>query len=291
VNEALKTIPEQSDFYKCIADVNKWHSENPTDWTKTWQLCEDKWGFDIGCPDGVFTPFNIDAKINAAYIVIGMLYGDGDYGKTIDISTRCGQDSDCNPASAAGILGTMIGYSNIPDYWKQGLDDVEDIDFKYTTVSLNDVYDMGLRHALQVVMNNGGSKKGENISIKKQDIVPVRFEIAFEGHKPKELINLEEGQNILNTDNKEISFDFEGIGFVVKGRVEGADYNAEIEVYLDDELSEISVLPSNFTTRRNEICWKYNLEPGKHNIRIKLLNPSENGFIGISGLLVYQNGN
>ncbi|MCO7111845.1 ADP-ribosylglycohydrolase family protein [Bacteroides uniformis] len=47
-----------------------------------------------------------------------MLYGEGDFTKTIDISTRAGQDSDCNPASAAGILGTMIGYSNIPEYWK-----------------------------------------------------------------------------------------------------------------------------------------------------------------------------
>jgi hypothetical protein len=147
VTEGLKSIPAQSDFYKCITDVINCYYKYPDDWKRTWFEVEKKWSSDIGCPDGVFNPFNIDAKLNAAYIIIGLLYGNGDYGKTIDISTRCGQDSDCNPASAAGILGTMIGYSNIPDYWKQGLDKVEDVDFKYTTISLNDVYDLGIKHA------------------------------------------------------------------------------------------------------------------------------------------------
>ena len=45
--------------------------------------------------------FNIDAKLNGAYIVMGLLYGKGDLDQTIIISTRCGQDSDCNPSNAA----------------------------------------------------------------------------------------------------------------------------------------------------------------------------------------------
>ena len=59
-----------------------------------------------------------DAVINSAYILIGLHYGGKDFGKTIDIATRCGQDSDCNPSSAGGILGTILGYSAIPDEWK-----------------------------------------------------------------------------------------------------------------------------------------------------------------------------
>ncbi|MFW6289724.1 MAG: ADP-ribosylglycohydrolase family protein, partial [Mariniphaga sp.] len=110
VEEALKTVPPESEFYQCIADVISWYRENPDDWKSAWFEAQKKWTFDKGCPDGVFRPFNIDAKINAAYIVIGLLYGKGDFGATIDISTRCGYDSDCNPANAAGILGAMIGY-------------------------------------------------------------------------------------------------------------------------------------------------------------------------------------
>ena len=74
-------------------------------------------------------PFNIDAVTNSAYILIGLLYGEGDFSKTLDIATRCGQDSDCNPASAGGILGAMLGYDNIPEKWMRNLREVEDMDF------------------------------------------------------------------------------------------------------------------------------------------------------------------
>jgi hypothetical protein len=163
VNEALKPIPQESQFYQCMADVNAWHKQYPDDWTQTWNEIQNKWSHDIGCPDGVFRDFNIDAKINAAYIVVGLLYGAGDYIKTLDISTRCGQDSDCNPASAGGILGTMLGFSNIPEEWKKAVYPVEDMDFKYTTVSLNDVYEMGTKHALLVLEKNGADISGDKI--------------------------------------------------------------------------------------------------------------------------------
>ena len=60
----------------------------------------------MGCAEGVFAAFNIDARLNAAYVVLGLLYGKGDMTRTISIATRAGQDSDCNPSSAAGILGS-----------------------------------------------------------------------------------------------------------------------------------------------------------------------------------------
>ena len=67
--------------------------------------------------------------------LIGLLYGKGDFAKTVEITTRCGQDADCNPSSAAGILGTILGYNKIPDYWKQGLEGAEDLNFAYTEIS------------------------------------------------------------------------------------------------------------------------------------------------------------
>ncbi|RYF60521.1 MAG: ADP-ribosylglycohydrolase family protein, partial [Cytophagaceae bacterium] len=138
VRESLKAIPAKSTFYQCIADVIKWHGQFPNDWKRTWLEIQRKWSDEVGCSEGVFAPLNIDAKLNSAYIVLGLLYGQGDYTRTMQISTRAGQDSDCNPSSAGGILGTMLGYSKIPAYWKQGLREAEDIDFKYTTMSLND---------------------------------------------------------------------------------------------------------------------------------------------------------
>ncbi|UCE46659.1 MAG: ADP-ribosylglycohydrolase family protein, partial [Phycisphaerales bacterium] len=52
------------------------------------------------------------------YVYMGLLYGDGDFWKTMNVSMRCGRDSDCNPSSAVGILGTALGLKGIPSKWK-----------------------------------------------------------------------------------------------------------------------------------------------------------------------------
>ena len=117
VKNALNSIPKESKFYQCIADVIKWHKAYPNDWKQTWFEIQKKWAEEDGCPNGVFHPLNIDAKLNAAYVVVGLLYGEGDFTKTIEIATRQGQDSDCNPATAIGVLGVIKGYSAIPAEW------------------------------------------------------------------------------------------------------------------------------------------------------------------------------
>ena len=81
IYKALQTIPEKSTFYQCITDVIKWHMQYPDDWHQTWFELQKKWSSDIGCPDGVFAPFDIDSKINSAYVVMGLLYGNGDFFK------------------------------------------------------------------------------------------------------------------------------------------------------------------------------------------------------------------
>ncbi|HCK99431.1 MAG TPA: hypothetical protein DHW42_04915 [Candidatus Marinimicrobia bacterium] len=295
VTEALKTIPVQSDFYQCINDVIAWHRQNPEDWKQTWFEVEKKWSSDIGCPSGVFHPFNIDAKINAAYIIIGMLYGNGDFGESIDISTRCGQDSDCNPASVAGILGTMIGYSNIPDYWKMGIDKVEDRDFKYTAISLNDVYQISYRHAMQNIERNGGKIDSDNIHLTPQKPAAVQYEKGFKNHYPVEQLQIEENNQKLFKENTEHTFEFEGVGFVLRGRSaidsgnRSGDYDHLIELYVDDELIETIKLPTDFTRRRNEICWKYNLEKRNHVVTVKLINPKDGYHLRLYDALIYDN--
>ena len=49
INEALKTVPKQSEFYQCVNDVIEWHKKYPTDWKQTWLEVQKKWANDIGC--------------------------------------------------------------------------------------------------------------------------------------------------------------------------------------------------------------------------------------------------
>jgi hypothetical protein len=287
ISQALKTIPKQSEFYLAISDVITWHKKYPSDWKQTWLEIQKKWANDIGCPEGVFVPFDIDAKVNAAYVVLGLLYGQKDFTKTLEITTRCGQDADCNPSTVGGILGTILGYDKIPPYWKMGLKDAESIDFKYTTMSLNDVYEIGFKHALQNIEKNGGEVSGDAVSIKEQQPATVRFEKSFEGVYPIAKIPVK-----WNAGKDEISFEFEGTGFVLKG--ESAKWGSEsnyvfnTELYVDDKLIESPQLPASYTTRRYELCWKYDLPKGKHVVKLKILNPSEDEEVTSSEAIIYS---
>ncbi|UCG46110.1 MAG: ADP-ribosylglycohydrolase family protein [Phycisphaerales bacterium] len=123
VRAGLRCIPQESQYAECIRDVLDWYKKFPDDWKKTWEFIEAKYQDDsdyrrFSCNKG---DFNIDAKINGAYIVMGLLYGKGDPDQTIIISTRCGQDSDCNPSNSGGVLFTTIGFAALPDRFKSAL--------------------------------------------------------------------------------------------------------------------------------------------------------------------------
>lgn len=259
----MKAIPKNTKYYQCISDVIKWHKKHPADWKNTWFEIQRKWTDDIGCPGGVFSQFNIDATINSAYVVMGLLYGKGDFTKTIEIATRAGQDADCNPSTAAGILGTMMGYDKIPAYWKMGLADIENINFKYTSTSLNKVYELSYKQAVENIKKNGGKISGDKIEIKKQKIIPVPWEQSFVNLMPYERPWI--GKEL--TD--EYEFEFTGNAFVINGEYKpktGSVFDANvtkvaaIEVYIDNAKTETIKLPMSFTTRRHEVAWKYKLE-------------------------------
>lgn len=291
VNEALKVIPEESKYYRCMSDVIRWHGQYPEDWVLAWSLCEKNWSFDLACPEGVFQAYNIDAIINSAYVLIGLLYGDGDFHKTMDIATRCGQDSDCNPATAAGILGTVLGYSNIPEEWMTNLREVENIDFAYTDISLEKVYDMSYRQALQVIERNGGETGNDNVRIRCQKPEPVRYEESFTGHWPK---GLEEVDKEIGEAGE---LAFEGKGIIVRHEMtnhnlkywedDKSGYVARVEVYLDGELSETVSLPALLADRRQELYYRFDLPEEEHRISFRWLNPEKDRSIRIISMVAY----
>lgn len=281
--EALKTIPQESNFYKCMADVIAWHKRYPDDWKQTWFECERKYTSETGCPEGVFAPLDIDASINCAYVLIGLLYGDGDFGKTLDISTRCGQDSDCNPATAGGILATMLGYSNIPPYWLDNLKEAEDMDFAYTDMSLNDTYTMSYNQALQMIRRNGGETEGDNVTIRCQKPVPVAYEKSFDGIWPIEKRGIHRNM----PDVGEIEIDGTGAAFSGYVQSPDPDYVAQVEMYIDGALAETAELPALYRTRRVDLFWKYLLPKGKHTFTFKWLNPDGKSTVRFTDAIIY----
>ena len=287
VKQALNAIPYESNFAKVILDVISWHKKYPNDWKKTWYLIQNKWSEEVGCPSMVYHPLNIDAKINAAYVVMGLLYGNGDYTKTAEIATRTGQDSDCNPATALGVLGTMIGYSKIPEFWKVPLVKAEDKKFSFSEYALNDVYQIGYKHALLNLERNGAKIVGNTINLPAVQFKKAEFEENFKGHFPKERIKINK------TFSDEISFTFEGIGFVIRGHSIDPDANNSepivAEMYIDGHKVETAKLPGKHSQSRADLFWKYQLPYGKHTVNIKVSNRTDVQQLHAVDALIYDN--
>lgn len=179
IEKALRSIPSESDYHKIIEDVILLHKQYPTDWKAAWKELENKWGDVDICGDGAGQPFNIDAKLNGAYIVAGLLYGEGDPARTLEITTRCGQDSDCNPSNAMALLGVIKGFSGLPAEMQNGVKAVGDSLFINTTYSYNSAVTATEKYARDLILKDGGKVTGNKIEVRIQDPAPPATEISF----------------------------------------------------------------------------------------------------------------
>jgi len=296
VTEALKTIPEKSEFYKAMKQTIKWCKQYE-DWRDAWfQVQKQDWSKTMICPQGVFLPFNLDAITNATYIVIGLYYGDMDFYKTMDIAMRCGDDSDCNPSNAAGILGTMIGYSNIPDYWLKPLQQYEDVDLRYTKTSMNRAYAVSFKHALQNIERNGGKVRGDHVVIKYQTPVELPYEEANPGIYPVKRHNWQKDKRGRLVQQFTKPLKFTGTGLSISGIVHyegncntrGSDYVGELEVYIDGKLDAVRKLPANFHSRAQEFYINMELPKAEHELKLKWRNPDDKVEIHVWNVIIYS---
>ncbi len=171
IEAGLRAIPAESQYAEAIRDVLAWWREEPNDWEKTWEKINAKYHLNpdyrrFSC-SGVDSNFNIDAKVNGAMIVLGLLYGNGDPDKTIEISLRGGHDSDCNPSSAAGVLFTTMGASRLPKRFTSDLS--YETEFSYTAYNMRRLTEVCEQLARQAVAKAGGhvetDESGEEVLV------------------------------------------------------------------------------------------------------------------------------
>ena len=64
-----------------------------------------------------------EAPSNVAYAVIGLLWGEGDFKKTMLTATNCGDDTDCTAATVGATLGILGGCAILPEDWRAHVGD------------------------------------------------------------------------------------------------------------------------------------------------------------------------
>ena len=292
IEQALHTIPAESDYAKIVRDVIKLHNHYPKNWEAAWKELDDKWGDeDIS---GAGSKFNIDAKLNGAYIVMGLLYGEGDVYRTLEITTRCGQDADCNPSNAMAVLGVMKGFSALPADMQKGVKDIGDSIFINTSYSFNSAVIATDQYALQLTQKKGAYIKNDTIYIPNQPLKPAAYEVSFPKlvydrsvpvfSKPDWVFSSnwktyiekswdgksERDQAIFaNKAGDAMEFSFNGTGISLMGN--WVKDGGKADVYLDGKFQRRVNTYYNYAAQehRDVSIWhKFQLAPGKHTFKL-----------------------
>ena len=317
IDKALLTIPAESDYSKIVKDVVLLHQHNPSDWRAAWAELEAKWGKEQIC--GAGSTFNIDAKLNGAYIVMGLLYGDGDPAKTMEIATRCGQDSDCNPSNAMAVLGVIKGLKGLPAECQQAVTAMGDSLFDNTTYSFNIAVDKTIEYAQKLAVENGGESTEKELKIKVQAPQAFPLEVAFpklvfdkkinafapEGVELKGKWNnysyinpwskkeVKDQSRFSGNAGDEITFTFEGTGASVVGN--WFKDGGRADVFVDGTLKRTIDCYFDFANQQHENMNLYHitgLQEGKHTIKLVVKGEkrpdSAGAIVYICELLVFK---
>ena len=293
IDKALLSIPAESDYSKIVNDVKLLHQQYPTDWRAAWAELEAKWGKVKICEEG--PTFNIDAKLNGAYIVMGLLYGEGDPVKTMEVSTRCGQDSDCNPSNAMALLGVIKGLSGIPVEYIKAVKAIGDSLFVNTTYSFNKAVEQTFLYARKLAVENGGEANESELKIKIQQPQPFALEVAFPKLVLDKRVNVFTGDgwetkgkwknySFINSRSKkeiknqarysaiagdEISFSFEGTGVSLVGN--WFKDGGRADIFVDNQFNRGIDCYFNYANQQHKNMNLFhitNLPDGKHTIRV-----------------------
>lgn len=302
VEAGLACIPARSEYGLLIKDLLAWSARHPNDWRKVWQLVQDKWDKDDPCPDGALQPFNIDAKLNGAYIAFGLLFGNLDFAKTMEISTRCGQDSDCNPSSAAGVLGVMLGYRLIPEQFKSAIPGLADKKFSYTDYSYNDIVRSTEARALQIIRQTGGEVTEDEVVVKLQKPRAPKLEQWTPGVPDRRVAANDpafsfvgdwttvQGAKVSRSKGNEALLKFNGVAVALLGQL--SQDGGQADVYLDGKkvaVADAYIVPNT----HDNVLWNvYGLKPGEHTVRVVTLDTADRRSNGrrvtLSGAVVYR---
>jgi len=313
VEQGLAVLPPGSGYAGIITDVLQWSEQHPHDWPRVWHLIHEKWNHGELCPAGALEPFNIDARINGAFVALGLLYGNGDFERTMRIATQAGQDSDCNPATAAGILGVMLGFEAIPGVYTRGLDAIAEETFDFTDYSFNGIVDSTMQRAIAIIERNGGRVEGQRIVVATQepkkaklrvggDLGTAREQIRFDDprwqwrgdwqHRVMKIWRYEISSNISKTAGSEAEIAFKGTGASIIGLLLPGGGTAD--VYLDGKhAGTIDVYPDEPNAKFNESIWhRFGLDDEQHQLRLVVRGEaypgSDGAEISIESLLVLE---
>jgi ADP-ribosylglycohydrolase len=109
IEKGLEQIPVKSRFFEAISEVLKRHANGAT-YDDMVRYIHERWD-----ENNIHHWCHVIS--NAQIVAIGLLYGDGDFGKSITRAVGVCLDTDCNGATVGSIMGMMLGTKAISEKW------------------------------------------------------------------------------------------------------------------------------------------------------------------------------
>ena len=111
VQMAIKAIPNEGPFAEGIRDVVKWHKKYDN-WRDTRQKIHEKYyEYKKGSYEA---PVSVVSSLqNGLCGIMAILYGEGDYMKTVGIASSAGYDCDNQAATCGALIGIRNGLSGM----------------------------------------------------------------------------------------------------------------------------------------------------------------------------------
>jgi ADP-ribosylglycohydrolase len=113
----LAQIPVDSTYTRVIQAMRNCYADNPNDWRAAYAHLKANFG-----PDRY--PGAVHVIPNAGVVAIGLLYGEGDFSRSIRITNMAGWDTDCNVGNVGAILGVAAGLDGIDSRWREPMNDL-----------------------------------------------------------------------------------------------------------------------------------------------------------------------
>ena len=107
IDEALARIPADCETARALALIRTAFRQNVPVWEARDQLLAKH-----GNDNFTHTPLNVGLTIWA------LLYGEGDFEKSILLAVNGGYDTDCTAATVGATIGLALGSEAIPDRWR-----------------------------------------------------------------------------------------------------------------------------------------------------------------------------
>jgi hypothetical protein len=166
IETGLKSLPEDGRFTATVKEMIALHEKYPSDWQAARAEMAQKYYVDE--PDMTRTIWN--ANLNGACAILAMLYGNGDFQRTLDLSCAMGFDADNQAATVAGLMGVIKGMKGLPENlylpvegWERPFNDtyINITRYDLPDAKISDMIDQTLKATIDLVIFNGGHITGK----------------------------------------------------------------------------------------------------------------------------------